>query len=52
MDDYDVIIIGAGVVGCLTARALSRYQLRVLLLEKASDVGTGATRLRSPPRHQ
>jgi glycerol-3-phosphate dehydrogenase len=43
MDQYDVIIIGAGVVGCLTARALSRYQLRVLLLEEASDVGTGAT---------
>lgn len=41
---YDVIIIGAGVVGCLTARALSRYRLRVLLLEKASDVGTGATK--------
>jgi len=44
MDYYDVIIIGAGVVGCLTARALSRYRLRVLLLEKASDVGTGATK--------
>jgi len=44
VDDYDVIVIGAGVVGCLTARALSRYQLRILLLEKASDVGTGATK--------
>jgi len=41
---FDVIIIGAGVVGCLTARALSRYRLQVLLLEKASDVGTGATK--------
>ena len=44
MDSYDVIIIGAGVVGCLTARALSRYRLRILLLEMASDVGTGATK--------
>jgi len=44
MDAYDVIVIGAGVVGCLTARALSRYQLRILLLEKASDVGTGASK--------
>ena len=43
-DRFDVIVIGAGVVGCLTARALSRYRLRVLLLEKASDVGTGATK--------
>jgi len=41
---YDVVIIGAGVVGCLVARALSRYRLQVLLLEKASDVGTGATK--------
>jgi glycerol-3-phosphate dehydrogenase len=44
MNRYDVVIIGAGVVGCLTARALSRYHLRVLLLEMASDVGTGATK--------
>lgn len=44
MDTYDVIIIGAGVVGCLTARALSRYRLQILLLEKASDVGTGVTK--------
>jgi glycerol-3-phosphate dehydrogenase len=41
---YDVIIIGAGVVGSLIARALSRYRLRILLLDKASDVGEGATK--------
>jgi len=41
---YDVIIIGAGVVGSLIARALARYQLRILLLEKASDVGEGTTK--------
>ena len=40
---YDVIIIGGGVVGCMTARALSRYQLDILLIEAASDVGTGAS---------
>ena len=38
-----MVVIGAGVVGCLVARALSRYQLRVMLLEKESDVGTGAS---------
>lgn len=43
-ETYDVIIIGAGVVGSMLARALSRYQLRVLLLDKASDVGEGATK--------
>ena len=31
---YDVIIIGGGVVGCMTARALSRYQLDILLIEE------------------
>lgn len=41
---YDIIIIGAGVVGSLIARTLSRYRLHVLLLDKASDVGEGATK--------
>ena len=40
---YDVIIIGGGVTGCMTARALSRYQLDILLIEQASDVCTGAS---------
>jgi glycerol-3-phosphate dehydrogenase len=40
---YDVIVIGAGVVGSLVARALSRYELDILLIEKASDIGTGAS---------
>lgn len=41
---YDVIVIGAGVVGSLIARALSRYRLRTLLMDKASDVGEGTTK--------
>lgn len=36
---YDVIIIGAGVIGCSIARALSKYELNVLTLEKNADVG-------------
>ena len=36
---YDVIIIGAGVVGAMVARKLSRYNLSVCLLEKENDVG-------------
>ena len=43
-EQYDVIIIGAGVVGSLVARALSRYQLRLLLLEKHNDVAEGTTK--------
>lgn len=39
-DRYDVIIIGAGVVGSLIARRLSRYQLDILLIDRESDVGS------------
>ncbi|MBC7261875.1 MAG: NAD(P)/FAD-dependent oxidoreductase [Chloroflexi bacterium] len=41
---YDVIIVGGGVVGCFIARALSRYKLRVLLLERESDVCSGTSK--------
>ncbi|HHV64910.1 MAG TPA: NAD(P)/FAD-dependent oxidoreductase [Peptococcaceae bacterium] len=36
---YDVLIIGAGVVGCAVARELSRYNLKIAVLEKELDVG-------------
>jgi glycerol-3-phosphate dehydrogenase len=41
--NYDVIIIGAGVVGSMIARFLSRFKLDILLIEKGSDVCTGAS---------
>ena len=37
---YDVVIIGGGVVGSAIARELSRYRLRIAVLEKESDVCT------------
>lgn len=37
--NYDVIIIGAGVIGANIARLLSKYKLNVLVLEKNQDVG-------------
>ena len=37
-NDYDVIIIGAGLLGCFAARALSSYKLKVLVLESREDV--------------
>ncbi|TVP96002.1 MAG: FAD/NAD(P)-binding oxidoreductase [Acholeplasmatales bacterium] len=40
---YDFIIIGGGVTGALIARTLSRYQVKVCLLEKESDIGNHAT---------
>lgn len=44
---YDVTVIGAGVVGCLTARALSRYDLKVCLIERKADVSMGASKANS-----
>ena len=41
---FDVIIIGAGVVGSLIARALSKYELKVLVVEKGDDVAVGTTK--------
>ena len=40
----DVIIIGAGVLGCFLARSLRRYDLSVRVLEMADDVCTGISR--------
>lgn len=40
---YDVIIIGAGVIGASIARELSKYELNTLVLEKENDVGDGAS---------
>jgi glycerol-3-phosphate dehydrogenase len=51
MKSYDVIIVGGGVIGCLTARALSRYELKVLLIEKNSDIGMGASSANSAIVH-
>jgi glycerol-3-phosphate dehydrogenase len=50
-DPYDVIIIGGGVVGSMVARFLSRYQLSILLIEKESDVGMGASAANSAIVH-
>ena len=35
MANYDIAIVGAGVVGCAIARQLSRYQLRIALIDAA-----------------
>ena len=40
---FDVIIIGAGVVGSMIARTLAKYKLDILVLEKENDVGNGAS---------
>ena len=41
MEPYDLIIIGAGVIGAAIARELSAYTLRTAVLEAEADVGFG-----------
>ena len=40
----DICIIGAGIIGTTIARRLSRYKLKITLIEKADDVAMGATK--------
>lgn len=44
---FDVAIIGAGVIGGMLARELSKYQLNICLLEKENDVAMGASKANS-----
>lgn len=48
---YDVVIIGAGVVGGMIARTLAKYDIRVCILDKESDVAMGATKANSAIVH-
>ena len=48
---YDVVVIGAGIVGSLVARKLSSYQLSVAVLEKEPDVGNVTTMANSAIVH-
>ena len=44
---YDVIIIGAGVSGSASARELSKYKVKVCVLEKEEDVCCGTSKANS-----
>lgn len=44
---YDVIIIGAGVSGSAVARELTRYERKIAVLERASDVCEGTSKANS-----
>lgn len=43
MQHFDVLIIGAGVVGSAAARELARYRLKIGVLEKTPDVCCGTS---------
>ncbi|MFC1509864.1 NAD(P)/FAD-dependent oxidoreductase, partial [Candidatus Omnitrophota bacterium] len=47
MKIYDVAIIGAGVVGVAISRELSRYKLKIALLEKESELAFGVSKSNS-----
>lgn len=40
---YDVIVVGAGAVGCAAARELSKYKLNIAVFEKESDVAAATS---------
>ena len=48
---YDVIVIGGGVTGCATLRELSKYDLKLALLEKEEDVCSGTSKANSAIVH-
>ena len=48
---FDVIIVGAGVIGSSVARYLSRFKLNCLVLEKHNDVGDETTNANSAIVH-
>ncbi len=41
---YDAAVIGGGVIGCAVLRELSRFRLRIALLEKESDLAEGISK--------
>lgn len=51
IDEADVVVVGAGITGCGIARELSRYQLKVLLLERNDDVATEASKANNGDIH-
>ena len=47
----EVVVIGAGAVGCAVARELSKYQVDVIVVEKNEDVGGDASKSNSAIIH-
>ena len=48
---YDVLIIGAGVIGCAIAGELSKYQCDIAVVERESDVCEGTSKANSAIIH-
>ena len=50
-EPFDVVVVGAGVVGAAVARLLARQQLRVALLDARDDVGAGTSKANTAILH-
>lgn len=48
---YDVVVIGAGVIGAAIARELSKFNLNIALLDRENDVACGTTKANSAIIH-
>ena len=48
---YDYIVIGAGIIGSLIARELSRYDVSILILDKENDIASHQTTANSAIIH-
>ncbi|MBE6674380.1 MAG: NAD(P)/FAD-dependent oxidoreductase [Ruminococcaceae bacterium] len=48
---YDVVIIGAGISGAITAYQLAKYNVKVAVLEAGIDAASGSTRANSAIVH-
>lgn len=48
---YDIVIIGAGIAGAFIARELSRYNLKMLIVDRQNDVGNESTAANSAIIH-
>ena len=44
---HDVVIIGGGIIGCAIARELTRFDLRLALVERECEVGFGTSKANS-----
>ncbi len=48
---YDVVVVGAGIIGCFIAHDLSKRDVKVVLIDKESDVANQATMANSAMIH-
>ena len=51
MQKTDVVIVGAGAVGCAVARELSKYEIGVIVVDQNEDVGGDASKSNSAIIH-